>query len=136
MVSRAKSLPAPFSYQRLQWLLSLNCGGKHFPLSAHHLIYLFIMVRVGQNRIYAPYMTVYFVIYLPKSPYIHRIYMALANPNYCTPYQKAPFSLIGVGVPFPACVFSHVLLLPIVRSIATSLGPTLMLTLASIPQRQ
>jgi len=36
--------------------------------------------RVGQNRIYTPYMTVYLVISLPKIPYIHRIYMVLANP--------------------------------------------------------
>ena len=39
------------------------------------------MLRVGQNRIYAPYMTVYLVISLPKIPYIHRIYMVLANPS-------------------------------------------------------
>ena len=38
--------------------------------------------RVGQNRIYTPYMTVYLVISLPKIPYIHRIYMVLANPLY------------------------------------------------------
>jgi len=38
--------------------------------------------RVGQNRIYTPYMTVYFVMSLPKIPYIHRIYMVLANPIY------------------------------------------------------
>jgi hypothetical protein len=31
------------------------------------------MYRVGQNRIYTPYMTVYLVISLPKIPYIHRI---------------------------------------------------------------
>jgi hypothetical protein len=37
--------------------------------------------RVGQNRIYTPYMTVYLVISLPKIPYIHRTYMVLANPN-------------------------------------------------------
>ena len=40
------------------------------------------MSRVGQNRIYTPYMTVYFVISLPKVPYVHRIYMVLANPSY------------------------------------------------------
>jgi len=33
------------------------------------------MIRVGQNRIYTPYMTVYLVISLPKIPYIHRIYI-------------------------------------------------------------
>jgi len=38
------------------------------------------MCRVGQNRIYTPYMTVYSVISLPKLSYIHRIYMVLANP--------------------------------------------------------
>jgi len=27
-------------------------------------------------------MTVYLMISLPKVPYIHRIYMVLANPNY------------------------------------------------------
>jgi hypothetical protein len=40
------------------------------------------IVRVGQNRIYALYMTVYLVISLPKIPYIHRIYMVLANPTH------------------------------------------------------
>jgi len=38
--------------------------------------------RVGQNRIYAPYMAVYLVISLPNVPYMHRIYMVLANPIY------------------------------------------------------
>ena len=41
-----------------------------------------VLVRVGQNRIHTPYMTVYLVISLPKFPYIHRIYMVLANPVY------------------------------------------------------
>ena len=40
------------------------------------------MCRVGQNRIYSPYMTVYLVISLPKIPHIHRIYMVLANPTH------------------------------------------------------
>jgi len=37
---------------------------------------------VGQNRIYTPYMTVYLMISLPKIPYIHRIYIVLANPTH------------------------------------------------------
>jgi len=37
---------------------------------------------VDQNRIYAPYMTVYFVVNLPETLCIHRIYMVLANPTY------------------------------------------------------
>ena len=31
--------------------------------------------RVGQNRVYTPFMTVYLVIPLPKIPYIHRMYI-------------------------------------------------------------
>jgi hypothetical protein len=31
--------------------------------------------RVGQNRIYTPYMTVYLVDSLQKIPYMHRIYI-------------------------------------------------------------
>jgi negative regulator of sigma E activity len=38
--------------------------------------------RVGQNRIYTPYMAVYLVIPLPKIPYMHRIYMVLTNSIY------------------------------------------------------
>jgi len=33
------------------------------------------MPRVGYNRIFTPYMTVYLVISLPKIPYIHRIFL-------------------------------------------------------------
>ena len=36
--------------------------------------------RDDQNQICTPCMTVYLVIYLPKTPYIHRIYMVLASP--------------------------------------------------------
>jgi len=42
------------------------------------------IVRVGQNCIYAPYMAVYLVISLPKVPYVHRIFMVLANPRHWT----------------------------------------------------
>jgi len=42
--------------------------------------------RVGHDRIYTPYKTIYLVISLPKVPYIHRIYMVLANPA-CLPWQ-------------------------------------------------
>ena len=45
-------------------------------------LYSFVIIRVGQNRIYAPYMTVYLVIFQPQIPYIHRIYMVLANPSH------------------------------------------------------
>ena len=42
-------------------------------------------IRVGQNRIYTPHMTVYLVTSLPKIPCINSIYMVLANPTYITP---------------------------------------------------
>ena len=56
-----------------------------------HLLHLCCMSRVGQNRIYTPYMTVYLMISLPKIPYIHRIYMVLANPMY----EHSAFSDLG-----------------------------------------
>jgi len=39
------------------------------------------MSRVGQDRIYTPYMIVYLVNSLQKIPYMHRIYMVLASPK-------------------------------------------------------
>ena len=63
-----------------QTLLLLVCS---LSSSTHRATYRAQHIgRVGQNRIYAPYMTVYLVISLPKIPYIHRIYMVLANPTY------------------------------------------------------
>jgi len=45
---------------------------------------MYLIHRVGQSRIYLLYMPVYLVISLPKTPYIHRIYVVLANPtNTC-----------------------------------------------------
>ena len=54
----------------------------HMCRVGQHHIYTVCIRRVGQNRIYTPYMTVYLAIFLPKFPYIHRIYMVLANPMY------------------------------------------------------
>jgi hypothetical protein len=42
------------------------------------------MVKVGQNHIYTYIYAVYLVISKPKIPYIHRIYMVLANLKYGT----------------------------------------------------
>jgi hypothetical protein len=47
-----------------------------------YTMYINCICRVGQNRIFTPYMTVYMVISLPKILYTHRIYMVLANPTY------------------------------------------------------
>ena len=65
------------------------------PGSLHALVYKLIS-RVGRNRIYAPYMTVYMVISLPKIPYTHRIYMVLANPTYKCSCRS--FGLVFVGI--------------------------------------
>jgi hypothetical protein len=50
------------------------------------------MFKVGQDRIYTPYMTVYLVISLPKIPYIHRIYVVLANPIYVAGLGRVAWS--------------------------------------------
>ena len=49
-----------------------------------HIWCIYHIYRVGQNRIYTPYMTVYLVISLPKIPYVHRVYIVLANPTHNT----------------------------------------------------
>ena len=43
------------------------------------------MPRVGQNRIYALYMTIYLVLSLPKTPYTHRIFRVRDNPTHAFP---------------------------------------------------
>jgi len=53
----------------------------------HSIICVFRIYRVGQNRVYTPYMTVYLVISLPKysinTVYIYiYIYMVLAGQPY------------------------------------------------------
>jgi len=37
--------------------------------------------RAGQNRVFAPYLTVYLVISLPILRRIHCLYLVLANPT-------------------------------------------------------
>ena len=55
--------------------------------------------RVGQNRICAPYMTVYLVIPLPKITYIHHLHMVLANPMYvCMCVRVCVWVCVGVCV--------------------------------------
>ena len=58
------------------------------------------MCRVGQNRIYTPYLTVYLVISLPKIPYIHRIYIwfwpTLYVPHRCLMSYRAIACLMKV----------------------------------------
>jgi hypothetical protein len=57
----------------------VNTHGHMTRVGQNHT-YIRCIYSVGQNRIYAPYMTVYLVISLPKIPYIHRINRVLANP--------------------------------------------------------
>ena len=58
----------------------------------HHIAMLCVQVGLART-LYTPYMTVDVVISLPKIPYVHRIYMVLANPVY-TPWA-APSSWAG-----------------------------------------
>ena len=57
----------------------------HFPRAVLHAL---LISRVGQNRMYTPYMTVNLVISLTKVPYVDRIYMVLANPTYFGTYES------------------------------------------------
>ena len=42
------------------------------------MLLLRVALRVGQNRIYTPYMTVYLVVSLPKNiSYMHHIYLSI-----------------------------------------------------------
>jgi hypothetical protein len=61
-------------------------------------------VYVGLARtiyIYTPYMIVCMVISLLKIPYVHRMYMVLANPMYMNVYMSATYCLC---LRSPACV--------------------------------
>jgi len=53
-------------------------AGRFWVHSGHRNA-VYTMCSVGQNRVYAPYMTVDLVNFLPKMPYTHHIYMVLAN---------------------------------------------------------
>jgi len=55
-----------------------------------------LLFRIGHNRIYALYMTVYLVISLPKKLYIHRIYMVLANPNNICTHMQCPLLWVAL----------------------------------------
>jgi hypothetical protein len=84
------------------------------------------ITRVGQNRIYTPYMTVCMVIFLLKLPsiytvydhifgnfpakdteYIHHIYMVLANPKYHTFLKCMIFHKGCVGVQSSILFYSY-----------------------------
>jgi hypothetical protein len=67
-----------------------------------------LMCRVGQNRIYTPYMTVYLVISLPNIPYIYgsgQPYLCGSSPVLCwlrvvtLRKSRTPFVLFGSRYP-------------------------------------
>jgi hypothetical protein len=66
------SLTSPATGHVLGWGTRTRLSSQTSPL--------WCILRVGQNRTYAPYMTVHLLISLPKIPYIYRIIMVLANP--------------------------------------------------------
>jgi len=67
--------------------------------------------RVGQNRIYTPYMTVYLVLSLPKIPYINRIYMVLANSTYLLSSDRVSAIMQAYLALAKVCMHAHVLAL-------------------------
>ena len=77
------------------------------------------MGRVGQNRVYTTYMTVYLVISLPKIPCIHRVYMILANPTHGPHFSACKAS--AHLVLFVAKVFDSLVVYERVHHSATSL---------------
>ena len=68
------------------------------------------MCRVGQNRVYTPYMTVCMMISLPKIPYIHRKYLKMyvsGQPYACLPASRARTSVTAAlrfNALKPACM--------------------------------
>ena len=86
-----------------------------------------LLDRVGQSRIYTPYMTVYLVISLPKIPYVNRIYMVLANPAFEPSSQK--WEGLAAGAPartksdrFPNSVCVCVLVVVVVVVVVVGRG--------------
>jgi len=69
--------------------------------------------KVGQNRIYTPYMTVYLVIFRLKTKYICRIYMVLAKFRGLSTKVECVYSVSS------ACNWSQMALL-VVKSVDVS----------------
>ena len=55
---------------------------KWLTLIISSLFAQWVICKVGQNRIYTPYMTAYLVISLPRIPRLHHMCMVLANPRH------------------------------------------------------
>ena len=75
----------------LSYVLLSDCVAGGFELC---------IIRVGQNRIYTPYMTVCMVIPLPRIPYIHPVYtykcIVMANPSYVLLGLPRPIYIIYI----------------------------------------
>jgi len=76
--------------------LHAKCGHAFGELPAKCSVLIPYMLRIGQNHTYTPYTTVRLVIAFPRIPYIHRIYMVLANPVHaaCTCMVKANLRIV------------------------------------------
>ena len=68
-----------------------NSQTKEQQTNKVHAWYAVHTSRVGQNRVYTPYMAVYLVTPLPKLTNVHRIYMFLLSYNLKI---REPYNLI------------------------------------------
>ena len=85
------------------------CGGplQHLTLlqvcntQVHHVKHL--LSRVDQNRIHTPYMTEYLAIFLPKIPYVRRVYIYGSGQPYFLSHPPNSMLLLSL-VPASICV--------------------------------
>ena len=65
------------------------------------------MCRAGQNHVYTPYMTVYLVISLPRTPYMYRIIYGPGHPYVCA-HPGGPCMVHALGrVAVPVCQYAY-----------------------------
>ena len=74
------SVPLMHKCQSLDVGVPMSAAGPNASRRSTNVEVRWLLCRVGHNRVYAPYMTVYLVVSLPKIPCIHCVCTVLANP--------------------------------------------------------
>jgi hypothetical protein len=86
----------PYKYALLLPLLSIDESKVLF------IYFQEWFTRVGQNRIHTPYITVYLVVFLPKIPYIHHIYIYGSGQPYSYRKMGPLVAVTCTGCKYPA----------------------------------